>query len=571
MIQFQTIKWRNFLYTGNVFTTIPLNSDRTTLIVGRNGSGKSTILDALAFSLFGKAYRNINKGNLINSVNGRDCVVEIDFKTNSKAYKIIRGIKPNIFEIYCDGTLLNQDSSIRDYQEYLETNVLKMTFKSFTQIVILGSASFTPFMQLSPADRRLVIEDLLDIQIFTVMNSIVKTRLLTNKENINSNSIEIKNKLQNKDFIVKSIKSLEELDQETLGNLEERRQACIDQIEKMKTKIGSIEKKRNTFQAQLSSLKAKKAKQQKYLVLKTQLESVSTQTISTIDFLTNQDSCPTCKQEIHPQFKEEELKKHTHKKEELADGIFSITNQLKNIEADVTMLEKISEDMEELNREAIGCMTALSSFHSNLNGINEEIKKLGTSNKTLALSRADLFNILEELEKLEDNKKSLIEEKTLAETGMLLLKDGGIKTKIIKQYIPVINKMINKYLTQMDFFVNFNIDENFNETIKSRFRDDFSYHSFSEGEKFRIDLALLLTWRNIARMRNSVNCNLLLLDEIFDGSLDSNGIDEFLKIMNDIDKGTNVVVISHKTENMIDKFDKVHKFVKERNFSKLEG
>jgi DNA repair exonuclease SbcCD ATPase subunit len=563
------INLKNFLSTGNSFTTINLNSNKTTLIIGRNGSGKSTILDALAFSLFGKAFRNINKGNLVNSVNNKDCVVEIQFKTNNKEYRVVRGIKPNIFEIYCDGILLNQSSATKDYQDYLETNVLKMSFKSFIQIVILGSASFTPFMQLSPADRRLVIEDLLDIQIFTVMNNIVKSKIQKIKENLVATSIELTNKTQNKDFIERAIDSLKESDKENLTGLENKKKTYLDNIASVESNILKLEEKRNTLHKKISSLNDLKSKHKKLLVYKAKIETNRDQTEDKIHFLCNEESCPTCKQQIQEEFRKKELETYKSKKKEYDNGIVSISDQIAQIEKEISSMEAISREIDQLNSDLSSHTTKLASFHSIINGINEEMKKVGQSNKLLASSIEDLYKITGEIEKLEKEKDSLLNEQILADTAQLLLKDGGIKTKIIKQYVPIINKSINKFLTQMDFFVNFNIDENFNESIKSRFRDEFSYHSFSEGEKFRIDLALLLTWRHIARMRNSVNCNLLLLDEIFDGSLDSNGIDEFLKIMSDIDKGTNVFVISHKTEAMIDKFDKIIKFDKSRNFSSI--
>lgn len=570
MLTLEKIAWKNFLSTGNVFTSVDLGSHKTTLIVGKNGSGKSTILDAITFALFGKAFRSINKGGLVNSVNGKECVVEIVFSTNGKRFMIKRGIKPNLFEIYCNGLLLTQDSAVKDYQEYLEENILKMTFKSFTQIVILGSASFTPFMQLSPADRRLVIEDLLDIQIFSTMNSIVKNRITQNKEDIATNSTSLRSKSQNYDYIVKTIEGLKEGDKQSLDGLQSKQDILNGQIESIKKYIRETEEKRNKLIEKTDTLKAKKAKLRKLLVLKTQIETNKNQLSASISLLKEQDHCPTCKQSIDPSFKEEELKKHLHKNEEFVTGIDSISKQLKLLEEEVIMLESLAEEVESLNGDLTGYFTKLAGAHSNINAIMEEMKKIGSSNKLLRESQEDLITVQAEIEALEKEKKKLLDEKVMAETASLLLKDGGIKTKIIKQYIPIINKMINRYLTQMEFFVNFNIDENFNETIKSRFRDEFSYHSFSEGEKFRIDIALLLTWRNIARMRNSVNVNLLVMDEVFDGSLDSNGIDDFLKIMTAMDKDTRVMIISHKTDQMMDKFDRVIKFGKKRNFSAIE-
>jgi len=570
LLKLQKISWKNFLSTGNTFTSVNLDSHRTTLIVGKNGSGKSTILDAITFVLFGKAFRNINKGGLVNSVNNKDCLVEIEFSSNGKAYVVKRGIKPNLFEIYCEGVLLNQDSASRDYQKYLEENVIKMTFKSFTQIVILGSASFTPFMQLSPADRRLVIEDLLDIQIFSTMNYVVKNRIARNKEDLSLILIELRSKEQNRDYIERTIDGLKTDEQKSMDKLTSKHAALNVDIISIQKYIKQTEAQRDALQTQTSTIGSKRSKLKKLLVLKTQIETNKNQLDTTIKFLTEQDNCPTCKQQIDPSFKETELCKHRKRETEFVDGIVSITDQLKTMEDNVHTLENILIEIERLNTDLTGYFTKLAGIQTNINGINQEMNRLGSSNKLLISAKEDLERVTKEIGTLENRRKDLLSEKVLAETAALLLKDGGIKTKIIKQYIPIMNKMINKYLAQMEFFVNFTIDENFNETIKSRFRDEFSYHSFSEGEKFRIDLALLMTWRNIARMRNSVNVNILMLDEVFDGSLDSNGIDELLRIMSDLEKDTQVCVISHKTDQMIDKFDRVIKFVKTRNFSAIE-
>lgn len=569
MIIFETIKWKNFLSTGNSLTTINLNTHKTNLIIGKNGSGKSTILDALTFALFGKAFRNINKGNLINSINEKECLVEITFTTNGKKYQVRRGIKPTVFEIYCDDVLLNQDSASKDYQEYLEVNVLKMTHKSFVQIVILGSASFTPFMQLTPAERRLVIEDLLDIQIFTTMNTIVKSRLLSNKEGLGSNSIELKNKTTTRDFVLRTIEGLKESDQEAREALQKRKDDYSGQIEDVNNKMEALEKESQKLLKKTNGLKAKKVKQNKILVLKTQIEYKLQEAIENIALLEKQNTCPTCEKELDPTKKKKQLSDLDTKKKELERGLTDISEQLTKLEEEIASLELVRDQLDKINSDISVHVSKDASLHNILKGVVREIEQLNGSSKTMTLSKEELDLLNTEIEKLEGEKKTLLEDKVLAETAQLLLKDGGIKTRIIKNYIPIINKMINKYLTQMDFFVNFTLDENFNESIKSRYRDEFSYHSFSEGEKFRIDLSLLLTWRNVARMRNSVNCNLLILDEIFDGSLDSNGTDEFLKIMQNIDKDTNVYIISHKTESLVDKFGRTLKFEKVRNFSEL--
>ena len=569
MIEFKTIRWKNLLSTGNIFTEIKLNETSNSLVIGENGAGKSTLLDALCFSLFGKPFRKINKPALVNSVNTKDCVVEIEFKTNNKEYKIIRGIKPNIFEIYCDGIIINQDSASRDYQEHLEKFILKMNYKSFTQIVILGSASFTPFMQLSANDRRTVIEDLLDIQIFSVMSNITKQRSNTNKDSIERNRLNLSAKEDMKSYIEKSIASLKK-------NNEEKKNVLLSQKEDHELSITTHQEEVRALDERLSSLleqageKAKsKDKHKKLIALQSKIESNSNRIESEISFYCDNDTCPTCRQSIDSGFKAEAVDSNNKKLEELNQGLRDIGDQISICVATINESDKLIAEANTVKNRITSINANISNVISHINDIEDQIEQIDSSDTMLIDNETALKEVFGDLAILNKEKYDLLTEKKYIETAISLLKDGGIKTKIIKQYLPIINKLINKYLAQMGFFVNFNINEQFEESIKSRYRDDFSYHNFSEGEKMRIDLALLFTWRTIARMRNSVNTNLLILDEVLDGSLDNNGTDEFLKIMWDMLGDTNTFVISHKTDALLDKFQKVYRFQKHKNFSRL--
>ena len=569
MIKFKTIRWRNLLSTGNIFTEIQLDAHQNALIVGENGAGKSTILDALTFSLFGKPFRKINKGSLVNSVNEKGCEVRITFSTNNKNYEIVRGIKPNIFEIYCDDIMINQDSASKDYQDYLEKVILKMTLKSFTQIVILGSASFTPFMQLTPNERRVVIEDLLDIQIFSVMNIVAKQKLQINKENIDQNRITNIGKLDKKSFIEKNITSLEQNNELRESELKESLIQNENQYKDILVEITSLETQRDALLSNIEDQSIQKAKHSKLMSLHSKIENNLNRAQKEISFYCDNDDCPTCRQPIDNSFKDKIVIETTTKIDEFKDGLSKLSSEIDKCVDHITTIEKTVSKINNIKNDITANKTKLSAIVSTNNSIEDDIDRIKHSDNTLIDNKKELIVIVDELEKYKIEKESLLNDRILIETSINLLKDGGIKTKIIKQYLPVINKLINKYLAQMGFFVNFNINEQFEETIKSRYRDEFSYHNFSEGEKTRIDLALLLTWRAIAKMRNSVNCNLLVLDEVFDGSLDFNGTDELMKIMWAMTGDSNVFVISHKTDQMLDKFQKVYRFEKVKNFSSL--
>ena len=571
MIKFKTIRWRNLLSTGNIFTEIQLDAHQNALIVGENGAGKSTILDALTFSLFGKPFRKINKGSLVNSVNEKGCEVRITFSTNNKNYEIVRGIKPNIFEIYCDGIMINQDSASKDYQDYLEKVILKMTLKSFTQIVILGSASFTPFMQLTPNERRVVIEDLLDIQIFSVMNIVAKQKLQINKENVDQNRITNIGKLDKKSFIEKNITSLEQNNELRESELRESLIQNENQYKSILVEITSLETQRDALLSNIEDQSIQKAKHSKLISLHSKIENNLNRAQKEISFYCDNDDCPTCRQPIDNSFKDKIVIETTTKIDEFKNGLSKLSSEIDKCVDHITTIEKTVSKINNIKNDITANKTKLSAIISTNNSIEDDIDRIKHSDNTLIDNKKELIVVVDELEKYKIEKEALLNDRILIETSINLLKDGGIKTKIIKQYLPVINKLINKYLAQMGFFVNFNINEQFEETIKSRYRDEFSYHNFSEGEKQKIDLALLFTWRAIAKMRNSCSTNLLILDEVFDSSLDSNSSDTLLSIINksEMSEYSNIFVISHRIDSFLDKFQKQYIFKKVKGFSLL--
>ena len=568
MILFRKIRWKNLLSTGNHFTEINLSTNTNTLIVGENGSGKSTLLDAMCFGLFGKAFRSINKPQLLNSINQKDCVVEVEFDTNNKSYKIVRGIKPNVFEIYCNGNLLNQDAASKDYQEHLEKFILKLNYKSFTQIVILGSASFTPFMQLSASDRRAIIEDLLDIQIFSTMNGLVKERLSNNKELTSSSKHQVD--LVNKEYELKKkhIEELKKSNDDEIKRYEEEIQTNLQIISDLLANNNVLSIRSGELSQQVSNKLDSENKIKKIVKLETQIENNLNKYKKDIEFFKEHDDCPTCRQSIVLQFKEDQIQSLDTRVNDSKEAL----DQLK---------KKLNEEQEKLNT-INETQSVIQSFvvkiatnNTSINETNKYITKLQKKIDELRISKVGTeqegnnLRVLEDsLSQLQGQIKQLVEEKSYLEAASVLLKDTGIKTKIVRQYLPVINKLVNKYLASLDFFVNFNLDESFKETIKSRHRDDFSYNNFSEGEKQRIDMALMLTWRAVAKLKNSANTNLLILDETFDSSLDANGTDYLMTVLHTLE-GVNLFVISHKGDILQDKFENVIRFVKEKNFSKV--
>ena len=565
MIHFKYVRWRNFLSTGNQFTEIQLDRNNTTLIIGENGAGKSTILDALCFGLFGKPFRNINKPQLLNSVNGGSCEVEVEFRIGSKEVKVVRGIKPNKFEIYINGKMYNQDANVRDYQKYLEQQILKLNYRSFTQVVILGSSTFIPFMQLKARHRREVVEEILDIQIFSLMNMLVKQRMKTIAEDIremdysiklNREKISLQEKYisevkQNKDKLVEEKTLLISSNEEEVFNRNLENNKLNQEKDKWLTEIADKDKVVSTM-SKLNNLKST-------------LREKKNSNAKMVEFFENNDICPTCEQTLDNSeemiaLKEKEVSKFSAALKELEDKITESKGRQKIINEIVEKIRESEVQVAKNNQSVV----QLEKFNATL---SSEIEQLADEE----LSKSDydkLKRLNKKMKGLDEQKSKLREDQTYADAVRNMLQDTGIKTKIIKQYLPIMNKLINTYLTSMEFYVNFTLNENFEETIKSRYRDEFTYASFSEGEKMRIDLALLFTWRAVAKMKNSTNTNLLILDEIFDSSLDGTGTDEFLKILNTLGD-ENVFVISHKQDALADKFRSTIKFEKIKNFSHI--
>ena len=567
MINFKAIKYKNILSTGNAWTEIRLNENKSTLIVGENGAGKSTMLDAICFALYGKAFRKISKPQLINSINQKGLLVELVFNIGAKEYLIRRGIKPNVFEIWCDDVLINQDASARDYQAYLEENILKLNYKSFGQVVVLGSSTFVPFMQLPAKHRREVVEDLLDIQIFTTMNTLLRERILENKDSIN----EIKYKidlLQNKIESAKSHNdSIRKMREKEVSKLKEKLREQIVLIENEQEAINEIQKEIGSLNESISDKTQTKKKQKELEKIDAELSSKLVKLQKDIQFYENHDNCPTCKQGIEHDFKDATISDTFKKIKEIQEGREKIQSRLDDIETRISKIDTIENQISEKNLEMSEhnasyrmAMDVCKSIRKDLGEAEKEVEEI--TNKTIE-------NLKSELKELHNEQIQLFDQKELFGTVSSMLRDGGIKTRIVKQYVPIMNKLINKYLAAMDFFVQFELDENFDETIKSRFRDVFSYDSFSEGEKLRINLALLFTWRAVSKLRNSVSTNLLIMDEIMDSSLDSAGTDEFLKIINDLTSDSNIFIISHKGDQLYEKFDSVLRFQKVKNFSQI--
>lgn len=569
MIYFKTIRYKNFLSTGNSFTEIELNKNNTTLIVGENGAGKSTILDALSFALYNKPFRKVNKPQLLNSINKKDLIVELEFDIGSSMYKIVRGLKPNIFEVYQNNKLLSQDAASRDYQDILERQILKLNHKSFCQVIVLGSASFVPFMQLAASSRREVIEDLLDIQIFSTMNSLLKEKINTNNSTIMEVEYQYdltseKIKMQHEHII-----ALQKNNEEQIEKYKQELKQITDRIDAEKIQVDDTEQQIISLSQQVEDQEQVNSKQNKLQVLEGQLNDKLSKLEKEINFFNSHDNCPTCKQGIDNTFKCETVSTKQNQFQETTDGIDQIRKEIQKIQERIAEIANILSQISTSNIQKI-------THLNNITGLVQQCKKIAKDISELQTKSDDYIindDRMKELELLIDQqveqKSALLKDRDAYSVASIILKDNGIKARIIKQYIPVINKLINKYLAAMDFFVNFELDENFNETIKSRFRDEFSYASFSEGEKMRINLAILFTWRAIAKLRNSTSTNLLIMDEVLDGSLDSNGTDEFLKIIGNLTLDTNTFIISHKVDQLVDKFSNVIKFVKVKNFSQV--
>jgi DNA repair exonuclease SbcCD ATPase subunit len=567
MIVFKSVEWKNFLSTGNSANKVLLDKSTTTLIIGKNGEGKSTILDALCFSLFGKPFRNINKSQLINSINNKNCLVTIEFSIGNKQYKIIRGIKPNIFEIWVDGEMINQDAASRDYQKVLEQQILRLNYKTFTQVVILGSASFVPFMQLPSHQRREVIEDILDIKIFSTMNQLLKQRAQETKDEI----IKVENEISNAKTKVESqtqlIKTITEAKTESVNAIQTKITANLSEISKAEGEIGVILEEIKTLKVSIANKDTVSDDIEKAKSIKSKLLQKIETCEHHSEFFNEHDVCPSCNQDIAEEYKESIVKDLNEKMLDNNTKISELETVLTNLNTKLSNINKVVEQITDKNIE-------LSTRNSTVTLLNKQIKELEAETQRV---KSDTTNIDEEKSKLKElatdaivkinTKTSLQEQRNLEEVASVLLKDTGIKTAIIREYLPTMNKLINKYLNSMDAYIHFELDESFNEIVKSRYRDEFTYASFSEGEKMRIDLAILFTWRQIAKMKNSVNTNLLILDEIFDSSLDTAGTDYFLNLMNQFGENSNIFVISHKGDQLFDKFRSVIRFEKRNDFS----
>ena len=566
-INFEKVKYKNILSTGNVFTTVELNNVPSTLIAGSNGSGKSTLLDAIVFGLYGRPFRNINKAQLVNSINNKELIVELYFTAGGDKYKILRGIKPNLFEIWKNGAMINKDASIRDYQGFLEDDILGINFKAFNQIVVLGSATYIPFMELRAYQRREIIEDLLDIQVFSVMGTLAKERMSSIKTDINENKYDI-------EMVESKIVSQEESD-EAIRNL---KSIEVDKIkEKMGGHIDDIETKNSTIDSQDEIIKVlyddisdKPDEKQKFSDAtdkRAELERNRVAFEKELSFYEHNDDCPTCKQGIAHDFKQEQIIDKNQQKAGIEKGLVEIADVLTKHQTRLGSISKIEEQIQSVNfkiseirAEIKMSKNALMSYKKELDNAQKEVAEIDTSK---------LENLQKRIDKLTVSRTELLDEHEVLNIVQLILRDGGIKAKIISQYIPVINKLINKYLAAFDLFVDFQLDEEFNEVIRSRFRDKFTYASFSEGEKLRITLSIMLAWRSVAKLRSSVSTNLLILDETLDGALDGVGIESLIETLHGLNNDDNIFVISHRGDQFAEKFENNLKFEKIKNFSEL--
>jgi DNA repair exonuclease SbcCD ATPase subunit len=570
MISFRNIKWRNFLSTGNEETSIQLDRSPTTLIVGQNGAGKSTLLDALSFALFGKPHRNINKPQLVNSINNKNCEVEVSFDIGKHKFVVKRGIKPAKFEIWQNGNMINQSSAAKDYQNFLEQNILKLNHKSFHQIVVLGSSSFIPFMQLPTPHRRDVIEDLLDIQIFSKMGQLLKEKDGKIKESINGLNYEIDLTKEKTTLQQKYIRDITEMNDEQILRKEEQMTDNNVEIKEIESLNKILEEKNVKLQKELgNNLQKAQEKRQKLVEFKAQFNSQIKGVVKEAKFYEDNENCPTCEQDIEDQLRKTKLESAKAKAFELNEGISRVNTELEYADTSIDLLTSTSNSIVSNTNEISKNNASITSLQKQNTSISNEIQSLRGSTGDLSKANNEYRELVEAGETLLNNKNSLSSERLYLSVAGEMLKDTGIKTKVVKQYLPVMNTLINKYLQVLDFFVSFNLDESFSETIKSRHRDNFNYASFSEGEKQRIDLALLFTWRQIARMKNSTSTNLLVLDETFDSSLDHDGVENLMKILNTLDNNTNVFVISHKGDLLDGKFRNKITFKKEHNFSKM--
>jgi len=554
MIHFKKVRWKNFLSTGNQFTEVLLDRSPTTLIIGENGSGKSTMLDALCFGLFGKAYRPIKKNQLVNSINTSGAVVEVEFEIGKNKFKVVRSIKPNDFQIIRNGEAMDQEAHSRDFQKILEDSILKLNYKSFTQVVILGSSCFIPFMQLSTSHRREIVEDILDIKIFSTMNMLLKQSYKT-----------ISGELSELELEENLYRSKQEMEETHLGKIEQDAEKRIEVLTKERDKYNvdknEREKRNQEIQTALVNKTSVEADSSKLSTLRTQVKTKKSEVDKQRDFFVKNDDCPVCEQPIKQSFKKLRNKELLDQSQKYESAIGEMESELNRLNSNLSELNMLSSELQQNNAE----IKALTSMAEKC---QKDLDQLSKDKKETDEIRSHIEDLKSNIQEIDIRMKELKEENFYLDICKNLLHDTGIKSKIIKQYLPVMNQTIQKYLGILDFYVNFHLNEQFEETIKSRYRDDFSYSSFSEGEKMRIDLALMFTWREIARLKNSTNTNLLIMDEVFDSSLDSSGTDDFLKILNELES-QNIFVISHKGDVLFDKFYSMIKFEKQNNFSKM--
>ena len=569
MIIFKEVRYKNLLSSGNKFTTIKLNDAQSTLLLGENGAGKSTLLDALCYALYGRGFRNLKRDLLINSINTKELVVELDYSIGNKDYKLIRGAKPNKFEIWCNDILLNQDASVRDYQEHLENNILKMSYRSFTQVAILGSANFTPFMQLRAKDRRKLVEDLLDITIFTTMMQLLRKRKSNHQLDLKENQHEIAILEERINGLNSQLDALRENRDEKIYKFESTISQTQTNIDKL---LGEVDEKTKNVVEKTRLIEDKDTTEDRLkqtIELEKQLEGARKKAIADIKFYEENDNCPTCKQDLTGEHKEKCIQEKDKKVTEIKEAVSTLDKQITELHDRIEIINRVQSEIEGIQREIGLAQTEIVSNQKYIGKLQKEIKSLEEEQQGNTDAHDQVEKAEDDLHILTKKKQHLADHGHYLEIATLLLRDQGVKEKIIKQYVPIMNKLINKYLAQLEFYVGFELDESFDETIKSRFRDVFKYENFSQGEKMRIDLALLFTWRAVARMKNSVNTNLLVLDEVFDSSLDAAGTDEFMKMLNTLTEKTNAFIISHKGDILYDKFEEVIKFEKYKNFSRI--
>ena len=566
-INFKKVKYKNILSTGNTFTEIDLGDKPTTLISGSNGSGKSTLLDAITFGLYGKPFRKVNKAQLINSINQKGMLVEIYFTAGGNNFMVKRGMKPNIFEIYKDGVMINQDAAKRDYQEHLESNILGINYKSFNQIVVLGSATYVPFMELPAQQRREIIEDLLDIQVFSTMGLLAKDQMNSNKNDINENQYKSEVAESNIALVKENNDAIRKIKEVEVDKIKEKMVVHIDAVEEKNKIIDAQDEIIKTLYDDISDKADEKQKFQEATDKRTELERDRLALEKELSFYEHNDDCPTCKQGIAHDFKEEITTNRNTQKVEIEKGLVDIADVIKTHQDRLNSISKIEEQIQQVNFK-------ISEYRAEIKMSKNALKSMKTEleNAEREVEEVDITSLQKhesKLEKLVEQRKELLDHHEVLGIVRTILQDGGIKARIISQYIPVMNKLINKYLAAFDLFVDFQLDENFNEVIRSRFRDKFTYASFSEGEKLRITLSIMLAWRSVAKLRNSVSTNLLILDETLDGALDGVGIESLIETLHSLNSDDNIFVISHRGDQFADKFDTSLKFDKIKNFSEL--